>query len=256
MLLGLAGFLRYEGAGRYWLAGAFAALTAVKPHVLYLFWVALALHSLQPPRWRVLGGAVTALLAATAAATVFNPAVIGQYIQATVRNGPFWWHTPTLGGLLRSVFGAERHVLQYAPMVLGLSWLAVHWRGASGRWCWIEQMPLLVTVSVATAPYGWTFDHVVLLAMLLPAARKLAAVRAKMAASALAFAAVGVNLAALGLRKLWNNDAAYWWLAPAWLIWFLGFSRCVGTPIWAPDLDSKGEGKNTLERDAIRHGAD
>jgi hypothetical protein len=72
----------------------------------------------------------------------------------------------------------------------------------------------------------------------------------------LAFAAVGVNLAALGLRKLWNNDAAYWWLAPAWLIWFLGFSRWVGTPIWAPDLDSRGEGKNTLERDAIRHGAD
>ena len=52
--------------------------------------------------------------------------------------------------------------LQLAPAVVGVAFLTVHWRRYRDTWHWAEQMPLLVTLSVLTTPYGWTFDQVLL----------------------------------------------------------------------------------------------
>ncbi len=224
ILFGLAGFLRYERADRHWTAGAFAALAFLKPHLLYLFWIAWFFYFLQRRRWAGLVGAVAAMLAGTAVVMAFNPAVVGQYVRSALQDAPIWWHTPTLGGALRGLFGPEHRWLQFAPMLLGCGWLALQWRGSRQGWSWPDQLPRLVIVSVITAAYGWTYDQVVLLVMLLPAAHRLALLWRNPIARALTAIGVGINLADLALHGMWT-DAAFWWLAPSWLAWYLGVRR-------------------------------
>jgi len=163
LLLGIVGFLWHERQRRDWLAGAFLALVAIKPHLLYLVWIALLLWLAQTRRWRVLAGAAATLAAATAAALAANPAVIGQYLAATAADSPLVWATPTFGSLLRMLFGFERRWLQFVPLAPGILWLARYWhRHGSGRQ-WSAHMPLILLVSVTTAAFGWSFDQVVLL---------------------------------------------------------------------------------------------
>ena len=46
ILLGIVGFLHFERKGRLFLAGAACVLIAVKPHLVFLFWIALGLWAL------------------------------------------------------------------------------------------------------------------------------------------------------------------------------------------------------------------
>ena len=78
LVLGLAGFAYFWKADRPAVAGAFAALTALKPHLLAPFGV-LLLVGVMDRRGRIAlaaGGGV--LAAALAVACLANPAVIGQ----------------------------------------------------------------------------------------------------------------------------------------------------------------------------------
>src|SRR5262249_13237477 len=49
ILLPIPSFLACERAGRYVAAGAFAALLAIKPHLVYLFWPAVAVWAIRRP---------------------------------------------------------------------------------------------------------------------------------------------------------------------------------------------------------------
>ncbi len=224
LLLGIAGFLHYEHAANYGRAGVFAALLALKPHLLYLFWLALLLYSGRTKRWTEFATAGCTLVAATLLTMIFNPDVLGQYIQSMIENGPIWWHTPTLGGALRALFGPQYRLLQFAPMLLGLSWLALHWPRYRENWHWCQRMAPLATVSVTTSAYGWTFDYVVLIAMLLPALSLLTENLRKGTAKVLICLALALNLTSLGLGRMLSHEGAYWWLAPAWLSWYLSLN--------------------------------
>src|SRR5215207_2247355 len=168
VLCGIVGFLLAERAGWPWLAGACGVLIAIKPHLVYLFWIALAAWAVRrpvPTRWKVIAGGVLAGLVATAIPLACNPDVIDQYREAMTHRTPEQWKSPTIGSLLREVFGAEQFGLQFAPTLIGLSWLAyLGWRDRDRPWNWSEQMPPLLLVSFVTASYGaWPFDLVILL---------------------------------------------------------------------------------------------
>src|SRR5260370_357358 len=60
-------------------AGPAPTLLAVKPHLAYLFWLALLLWAVQHRRWRVLAGGAGAGLALVGIALVFDPLVLGHY---------------------------------------------------------------------------------------------------------------------------------------------------------------------------------
>jgi hypothetical protein len=163
MLLGIVGFLHYVRRGQWWGAGAATVLVAIKPQFLYLFWIALLLWVLAQRRWAMLLGAGLTGLAALAIAMVVNPSVLGQYFGATAGEPPLYWVTPTLGSALRILFGPERHWLQFAPMSVGVIWLAVYWHRHGARWQWDTEIPRLLLVCVVTTSYGWEFDQIVLL---------------------------------------------------------------------------------------------
>ena len=217
LLLGVVLFLMAERRGRPFLAGAATVLLAVKPHLAYLVWAAVACDALRVRRFGVILGSVVAGVFCTLLPMLFDPGVLGQYSDAMAHRPPDQWLSPTLGSLLRLAFGPEQFRLQFVPVLLGLGWFARHWRQHRTRWDWREQTPLLVLVSFATAPYGaWPFDLVLLLAAVVPM------LLAPAAEGRPSRTGVLVSLAAIDLACLVMNLCAagsFWflWVAPAML---------------------------------------
>jgi hypothetical protein len=52
--------------------------------------------------------------------------------------------------------------LQFVPTVIGIAWFA-YWRRHHREWSWEARLPLLLLVSIATAPYSWAHDYILAL---------------------------------------------------------------------------------------------
>jgi hypothetical protein len=169
ILLGLALFLRFVDRGRMAAAGAASTLLLIKPHVVFLVGAAMIAWWIRVrDRDYLRGTAVAVLLCVVPLA--FNPSIYAAYLEMG-RVEPMWhFTTSTLGTLLRVATGdRSRFRLQFLPMVLGFAYLATRFKRYRGsEWNWLREMPALVTVSVATAAYGWVFDQVVLLVAAIP----------------------------------------------------------------------------------------
>jgi Glycosyltransferase family 87 len=227
ILLGITGFLLAERANRYWLAGACGVLMAIKPHLVYLFWIALAEWAVRrpmPDRWKVIGGGLACGVFATTIPLACNSQVIAQYLDAMTNRPPDQWKSPTIGSLLREVFGETQFALQFVPTVIGIGWLAVHgWQTRYRAWNWADEMPMLLLVSFATASYGaWPFDLVILLPAVIHIAAGLASLRAPRPAMqrfATAIAVfVTINGGALAMNLLHVTSDRFVWMAPSLLV--------------------------------------
>jgi hypothetical protein len=224
LLLGIAGFLRFEQKERYWLAGAFVALLAIKPHLLYLVYISILVWSLGRRRWGILGGGALILLSATLTAMVFNPHVITQYLSATDAKSPLVWMTPTFGSLLRLLFGPERTWMQFVPMGAGIFWLGLYGLRHRAEWLWADRISVLLLVSVVTAPFGWSFDQVVLIPALLQATIQMSATSRGRIVYGAIIPYLAINIAAFAIR-IRITDFWQLWLAPVLLIWYLLVQR-------------------------------
>jgi len=226
ILAGLAGFLYFENRSHHGLAGACIVLMTVKPHLFYLFWIALILWVFEARRWSVLIGAVLAGMVAVTLAAAANPSVMFQYLEVVLNQPPpLSWLTPTIGTFLRLQFGMDRHWLQFIPMALGIAWLLLRWHRWRRAWSWAAQLPLLVVVSLATTSYVWFYDQVVLL----PALIQIAAtgwgiwpVRRRIWVFALF---IGLNSVLLLLVARRLPPLAFLWSFSAWVIFYLVFRQ-------------------------------
>lgn len=167
MLLGMALFLRFIRAERWWLAGAATLLLAPKPHLLYLFWIALALWAAWERRYAVLTATAAALMSATAISLFFRPTIIGDYLRTMIGQGPTFWITPTVGSYLRLLGGHENAWMQFLPVGIGLVWLILSGWKQRNCWRWEYQLPMITLVSVVTTPFAWVHDQVVFLPALI-----------------------------------------------------------------------------------------
>jgi hypothetical protein len=79
ILLGITGFLHFESQKKWFLAGLFVCFIAIKPQVLYLFFIALLFWTIYKKRWSILIGAGCASLLITAIPLLYNPNVFMQY---------------------------------------------------------------------------------------------------------------------------------------------------------------------------------
>jgi Glycosyltransferase family 87 len=218
MLLGVTGFLLFVDREQWIRAGAVLVLLALKPHLFYLFWVALLLWLVDRRRWGLCWGAVAGLLLTTGIPLVFNPAVLRQYWEM-IRNEapPLVWLTPTLATYIRSWFGTPGRWMQFLPMLGGYVWLIFYWRRHRHTWDWKLQMPVLLLVSLATVSYGWVFDQVVLLPFLLQAMSwTLERSDDRLRCLALGGYAL-INALLLVLIAFRTEHSYYVWLAPVWL---------------------------------------
>jgi hypothetical protein len=234
LLLGAALFLHLERRGRYFLAGAAAALMAVKPHLTYLFWPALALWSLDRRRWPALAGAAAAGLGATLVALAFNPDVIGQFVRFFTSSPPAQYRSPTLGTLLRLALGEGDFRLQYLALLPGFAWFAWYWLRRRRAGDWGRDLPVLLFASLLTAAYGaWPYDLVLLLVPVVQVAAGAGPSRR------CALAAHGaVNGAAAVMVVFLVNFLWFLWMTPALLLAYLVALRrraSGGRPPHCPD---------------------
>jgi hypothetical protein len=223
LLAGVTGFLWFHRRNQAFAAGAALALASVKPLVLALLWVALALWVFSGRRWRVLSGGLIAVGLASVVAVMIDPQVFEQYLALYRLQPPTEWASPTMGGLLRLpsvLLGRDQYWLQYVPLAAGVIWLLAYWRRHRSDWDWRVELPLLVAVSLATMPYGWDYDGILALVPVIAVAaalhRALPTARIRVVAIY-----VGINAAALALNLLHTGAFWFFWLAPALLVWYL-----------------------------------
>jgi hypothetical protein len=163
LLLGVTGFLYFDRKRRPILAGLFLSLTLIKPHLLYLVWIAVALRSYQQRQVKTLLSSATVLAALTAIGLSLDHQAFRHYWELT--SGPYP-HIILSGalGIVRRVFdGRDTYWLQMLPPLAGAIWFATYWRKYRNNWLWIDRMPALVTASVLTTAYGWTHDQTLLM---------------------------------------------------------------------------------------------
>jgi len=173
VLLGIVGFLHFQERKQWWLAGLALALIAIKPHLVYVFWVALIVWIVEKRQWRVIlggaaGGAVVIIIP-----LMFVLGIFAQYFGLYSTNAvpkPFDWKTPTLSTALGLIFGLDNLWVRYVPPALTLIWFIFYWRKQRIDWNWTEQMPLLLLVSQATTVFAWVWDQILLLPVLISGA--------------------------------------------------------------------------------------
>lgn len=216
VVLGLAGFLWFIRRGHGFAAGLACVLVAVKPHLVYLLWPAIALDAIVNRRASVILGGIVGGLVASGIAVAFNSDVFGQYFTEMSERPPAQWVSLTLGTVLRAIFGAKLFWLQFVPVVLGLGWFAARWAKHRKTWNWADELPWIVLVSFVTSPYGaWHFDLVVLLVPLIHRALQLSETANWRVPLALF---VGMNLAMLGMNLAQVYSFWFGWVAPFVLI--------------------------------------
>lgn len=165
VLLGVVLFLlgvesRQRRASGEWLAAAAIPLIAAKPHLVYLFWVALVLWCVTDRRWTLLGKAAVCTIATLVFPMLTNPEVLAQYVTTIWQRPPDQWLSATWGSHLRLALGWERFWLQFAPSALvGVCYAVYAWHRAR-RWDWGRELPVLVLAALVTRPFGWTHDLV------------------------------------------------------------------------------------------------
>jgi hypothetical protein len=225
LLLGLAGFVYHRKNDRPATAGAFAALTALKPHLLAVFGVLLVLDAVTRPGRIALAVGAALIAASLGLAVLVNPDVIAQYRAALRDPGPGTvplseWKLPVVSFWLRMYvdrlgigLSPSQFWVQFVPCVVACLGYAVYrvWRGS--RWDWPAELPAIVCVSVLATPYGgWIFDLAVLLVPLVRAAVWIAESRRWLLGAGLA---VGhLTIAVVPFVRGGGLDE-YLWLAPA-----------------------------------------
>lgn len=219
ILLGAALFVTAAQMGYPLLAGVAGVLIAIKPHLAYLLWIAVAVESLRSRNYRIALGGILGGVVFTLIPMAFNPDVWKHYFGAYRDHPPTQWVSLTPGMLLRVAFGERHFWLQFLPMLAGIAWYW-KWQNENRRKPWAEKMPAILLVSFVTAPYGaWHFDLVLLLIPLWHSAINLAEAQRKFALGLL----IAANLGMLALHAAGAWSYAYAWVAPLALVAYYGF---------------------------------
>ena len=222
LLFGLAGFAFFTRHDRPALAGACAALTALKPHLLAPFGVLLVLNAVRPRGLVTLLSGVSTVALGLAVALLVDPNIIDQYLTATrdadakgAAKPLSGWMLPQGAYYLRIAVAPTRFWVQFVPCAAACLAYAVYFLRKRRSWDWAAELPLLVGVSVLTAAYGgWMFDLAVLLVPVMQAAARLA--NGGRAFTIRLFAACHVALTAATFAFMGPLDS-YFWAAPVTL---------------------------------------
>jgi hypothetical protein len=224
VLLGVLGFLHFEKKKNGWLAGCFLLLIAIKPHILYLFWMALLLWILERRKWSIMFGGVTATLTALLIPMIYNPDVINQYILLLSNYSPtYMWDTPTIGTLLRMLFKIDW--IQYLPTLGGTLWFISYWMKHHKTWEWDQQMPSIIIVSLMTTPYLWRNDYAILILPMAQVAIRLIQENQSRFIILIVFLYLLVDVFALVLAMMTRIELHFVWMVPALFVIYLLVSK-------------------------------
>lgn len=162
VLLGLAGFLLLEKQRKELLAGFVLGLTAIKPNVVFLFWLALLFRSVQLRKWKTIAAGLLTVACLSAIAIWIDPHCFAEY--RDLASGPIAYvFTPGMAGTIRTLLGPRNtYWLQFVTPIAGVIWFLFYWRKHHQYWDWIERTPALVTASLLATAWAFLYDQVLL----------------------------------------------------------------------------------------------
>lgn len=159
VLFGLAVLIVQWDLGGEWSTGAALALTMVKPHLVYITLPIVLLECARRRRLRILLGFVLVMCVLTITAFVQRPSFVSDYIATATSGALLDWQHPTVGAWLDLQFGwhwARLLGVAILPVVV-IIWLFRPPREMS------RLVEVTLFLSIISAPYGWSYDHVLLL---------------------------------------------------------------------------------------------
>ena len=164
MLASLTLFLLLLKAQQHFVAGAVLLGFGFKPQLLFLVALAILFWIVKERLWSMIAGAVLSYGIATMAAQLYNPNTLDYFrrsfsVAIEVSCG--------IGGVLRSLFGVQHQWLQFLPCFVGIAWFLVYWLRHQRHWDWQVHLPLLLIVSICSAPYFWNHDFILILPVLI-----------------------------------------------------------------------------------------
>ena len=214
LLLGLALFLRFHKT-RPLLAGAALWLCTIKPHLFLPFALVLLVWIFVSRRYRILAGALAAMVIDAVLTALIDPSAWTQYVHYMRTSTITHEFTACFGDVLRDALNPNAEWLAFVPAILGGLWALTYFWPRRNSWDWRENGSLLVLVSLLVAPFGWIFDQSLALpAVLVGAART----QSKWLLSVLAVIYILIEIE---VNRFDLHSRAYLWTAPAWLVWFL-----------------------------------
>lgn len=165
-LLGLMCVMRRKE----FLGGVLLAGLTIKPHLFYLIWTFLLWHAVIQKNWKIIGGIVCGLLLLAGTTYIVFPHALVDWLQTfqfqekdglVVARGS--WVCATIPSILRKFFDLDTPILSVlipSLVMLSFCWLLIQRRIHLTP---IQAMIVLLPLSLATGPYGWYYDQIVLL---------------------------------------------------------------------------------------------
>jgi hypothetical protein len=216
ILLGIVLFLYFHDSRPYF-AGAALLLCALKPHLFLPFGVVLIAWIVTRKAYRVLAGALVALIASIALSFFLDPAGWSHYAQMVRAADIQDEFIPTISLMFRLVVQRKLVWLQLVPSFAGCVWGLWYFWTRRERWSWMDHGSLLLIVSVLVAPIAWFTDQVILIPALLHAVYL---TRSRGVIAMLAIATVVEEIMVFRGVPLMHSTL-HIWTVPVWLAWYL-----------------------------------
>lgn len=166
VLLGMVGVVCALRARADKVAGIFFLAAALKPHVSAVYLAYVAIEVIRRKRWVVFYSAVAAWAGVLSVAFYLNPMVFRQWweVVSSEAEGASSMHSAVLSSQLRYMLGAFSSSLGRFLMLLfpclGLFVVSCLSRGSNEN-DFYRALPLVMVLTVVTAPYAWLHDFVV-----------------------------------------------------------------------------------------------
>lgn len=164
-LLGLILALHAHSKNRPLLTGISLSLALIKPHLLYLVYLGFFIGTPKQQKAKLLYGFLGGGFILGFLAEVIAPGIWNHWI-SNMNTPPHYFQTPTLGSFIQGIFWPNMRWTRYLPSILTLLALALTFSNSTTKRI-LSSPILLIPLSLATAPYGWLFDQVLLLPLLL-----------------------------------------------------------------------------------------
>jgi hypothetical protein len=235
LLFGLVLFLRLHKSQPF-AAGASLWLCSIKPHLFLPFVLVLIVWIFVSRSYRILAGGLASMAVAVAITSLIDPRAWTDYIRYMRTSTITHEFTACLGDVLRDRINPNAEGLAFVPAAIGCIWALIYFWPRRHNWDWIEQGSLLVLVSLLVAPFGWIFDQSLAMpAILVGAART----SSRLLLSVLAIIYILIEIQ---INRFELHSAAYLWIAPAWLVWYLLARASARVPAAVPIAASESNG--------------
>lgn len=140
-------------------AGIALFMTTIKPHIAYLFFVLVFVWIIQKHRWKVIIALILSAVISMSIFWIIIPNWLIDYIEL-IRNLPInIFYTSTLGSFL--AYQTNLPIFRYLAVLL--IFLIKPLLRIQTKEGWLTATNLALLLSVPLSPYGFNFDHIVLL---------------------------------------------------------------------------------------------